>query len=72
MTQRSAELQRSNISASKTEPLLVMPPIGMTFVPMRMYVYGERAAETIAREERAWKAWMNQLFPAPSGEPAAS
>jgi len=38
-------------------------PVMATF---SFYLYGDRAAETVARETPRWKAWIQERFPAPA------
>ena len=40
--------------------------IGQTMVGMNFYLYGDQAAETIARETARWEAWFKELFPMPA------
>ena len=46
-------------------------PDGQGVVAMNLYMYGEQAAATVARETPRWQAWFEQHFPAPA-ELAAS
>jgi uncharacterized protein YndB with AHSA1/START domain len=39
---------------------------GQTMIALTVYQYGERAAETVAREAPAWQGWIQERFPAPS------
>lgn len=39
---------------------------GPSMVALNVYHYGDRAAETAARETPLWQAWMRDHFPAPS------
>ena len=41
-------------------------PDGPTVVAMNLYMYGDQAAETIARETPVWQAWLQQRFPMPT------
>ena len=41
---------------------------GQTMVAMSFYIYGDQAAETVARETPLWQAWLQERFPA--AEPA--
>jgi hypothetical protein len=41
-------------------------PGGPTVVAMNLYLYGDRAAETVARETPLWQAWLEERFPIPS------
>jgi uncharacterized protein YndB with AHSA1/START domain len=47
--------------------LFAMPMGGQIYLPMRVYLYGDQAAATAAREEPSWQAWIQKLFP-PAGE----
>jgi hypothetical protein len=40
---------------------------GQCKVGMNVYLYGDSAAETAARETPWWQAWFEERFPAPSG-----
>lgn len=39
---------------------------GSTMVALSFYLYGDQAAETVARETQLWDAWVQQRFPAPA------
>ncbi|MGE5802720.1 MAG: SRPBCC family protein [Gemmatimonadota bacterium] len=39
---------------------------GQSMVAMSIYSYGDKAAETSARETPRWQAWMQQRFPMPT------
>jgi len=41
-------------------------PGGPTVVAMNMYLYGDRAAEIVARETPVWQAWLQDRFPMPA------
>jgi uncharacterized protein YndB with AHSA1/START domain len=41
-------------------------PGGPTMVAMNFYLYGDQAAETVARETPLWQAWLQERFPMPS------
>jgi uncharacterized protein YndB with AHSA1/START domain len=43
--------------------LFAMPMGGQVCVSFRAYLYGDRAATVAARDEPAWQAWMQGLFP---------
>jgi uncharacterized protein YndB with AHSA1/START domain len=45
-------------------------PGGPTVAAMNLYMYGDHAADTVARETPVWKAWLEGLFPMPA-EPVA-
>jgi hypothetical protein len=34
-------------------------------VAMNFYLYGDRAADTVARETPRWEAWLQERFPTP-------
>ncbi len=38
-------------------------PMGQIYLPIRVYLYGERAPAAVARDEAVWQAWMNEHFP---------
>ncbi len=39
---------------------------GQSMVTLNFYLYGDHAAETVARETPLWEAWIQERFPAPS------
>ena len=41
-------------------------PGGQSVVAMNLYMYGDRAAETVARETPLWEAWFHEHFPMPA------
>jgi len=41
-------------------------PNGPTVVAMNLYLYGDQAAETVARETPVWQAWLQERFPTPA------
>ena len=41
-----------------------MPMGGQVCVPIRIYLYGDKAPAVVANEESSWQAWMQKLFPA--------
>ncbi len=47
--------------------LFVMPAEGIQIISVRFYLYGENAAEVVARELPEWQAWMQAQFPAEAG-----
>lgn len=49
--------------------LFAMPMAGQIFLLMRIFLYGDGAAATAAREEPVWQAFMAERFPPPSEEP---
>jgi uncharacterized protein YndB with AHSA1/START domain len=38
---------------------------GQSMVTFNFYLYGDQAAETVARETPLWRAWIEKRFPAP-------
>ena len=42
------------------------PGGGPTMVAMNFYLYGDQAAETVARETPRWQAWLREHFPMPA------
>ena len=43
--------------------LFVLPMGDQTFVPIRVYLYGEQAAAIAAATEPVWRAWLEGVFP---------
>ncbi len=43
--------------------LFAMDMGGQVFLSIRFYLYGDRAAATIARDESVWRDWMTEHFP---------
>jgi uncharacterized protein YndB with AHSA1/START domain len=43
---------------------------GQSMVTLSFYLYGDRAADTVARETPLWDAWIQERFPMTSDEPA--
>ena len=41
-------------------------PSGDSVVAMNLYLYGDRAAATVARETPVWQAWIQERFPMPA------
>ena len=39
---------------------------GQSMVAMNFYHYGDRAAETVAREAAGWQTWIDERFPMPA------
>ena len=39
---------------------------GQTMVALNLYLYGDRAAGTVAHETPLWQAWFQERFPTPS------
>ncbi len=37
---------------------------GQVYLPVRVFLYGNRGAEVAAREEPSWQSWINDRFPA--------
>lgn len=50
---------------------LVPHPMGQIYLTMRLYLFGDRAAEAAAEAESTWQAWFAEHF-APVAEPAAA
>lgn len=46
--------------------LFALPMGGQVFLPIRLYLYGDQAATTVAREEPVWQDWLQSQFPAPT------
>ena len=46
-------------------------PGGQGMVGMNLYLYGDRADETVARETPLWQSWLQERFPMPT-EPSKS
>ena len=44
--------------------LFAMSMGGRVCLSMRCFLYGERAAAVVAREEPSWQEWMNEHFSA--------
>ena len=41
-------------------------PGGQSVVGMNLYMYGDKAAEIVARETPRWEAWFHERFPTPT------
>ena len=41
-------------------------PGGQSVVAMNLYMYGDQAAETVARATPVWQAWLEEHFPMPA------
>jgi uncharacterized protein YndB with AHSA1/START domain len=41
-------------------------PSGQSVVAMNLYMYGDQAAATVARETPLWQAWIQERFPMPA------
>jgi len=46
--------------------LFALPMSGQVYLPLRFYLYGDRAAAVVARDEPLWQTWMKERFPVPS------
>jgi hypothetical protein len=44
---------------------------GAIMVTISFYLYGDQAADTVARETPRWEAWIQAHFPMPSGTPTS-
>jgi uncharacterized protein YndB with AHSA1/START domain len=42
---------------------------GKVFVVIDLYLYGDQAADAVAKQEPLWQAWMSERFPAPAEKP---
>ncbi|HEX4966136.1 MAG TPA: SRPBCC domain-containing protein [Thermoanaerobaculia bacterium] len=42
---------------------------GKVFVVIDLYLYGDQAADAVARNEPLWNAWMSERFPPPAEKP---
>jgi uncharacterized protein YndB with AHSA1/START domain len=43
--------------------LFALPMGGQVYLAVRLYLYGDRSAAAVARDEPVWRAWMNERFP---------
>jgi uncharacterized protein YndB with AHSA1/START domain len=43
--------------------LFALPMGGMTYLPIRLYLFGDQAAQAAASGEPAWESWMSDRFP---------
>ena len=41
-------------------------PSGQSVVAMNLYLYGDKAADTVARAKPVWQAWFQERFPMPT------
>jgi hypothetical protein len=41
-------------------------PGGQSVVAMNLYMYGDKADETVARDTPVWQAWLQERFPTPA------
>jgi uncharacterized protein YndB with AHSA1/START domain len=57
-------LLRLDEPAPGTAHLFAMPMGGHVCLPVRLFLYGERAADVASREEGVWESWINERFPA--------
>jgi hypothetical protein len=46
--------------------VFTFPGGDQTMVVMGFYMYGDEAAETVARVTPVWQAWLQERFPAPT------
>jgi len=42
--------------------LFALPMGGPVYLPIRFYLYGDRAADAVAKQEPQWLAWINERF----------
>jgi uncharacterized protein YndB with AHSA1/START domain len=47
--------------------LFALPMGRMTFLSVRLYLFGNDAANTSKREEPRWRSWLEKHFPVPNG-----
>ena len=47
--------------------LFAMPMGGTVLLSIRFYLYGDRAAAAVARDEPLWRAWIDARFPPQGG-----
>lgn len=45
--------------------LFAMPMGGQVLVPIRFYLFGDRASSAVATQEPVWQAWLGQVFSPP-------
>jgi uncharacterized protein YndB with AHSA1/START domain len=57
-------LLRLSEPADGAAHLFAMPMGGSIFIPVRIYLYGDRAPAAAAKAEPEWAAWLNGRFPA--------
>jgi uncharacterized protein YndB with AHSA1/START domain len=62
-------LLRLDEPAPGTAHLFAMDMGGQVILSVRIYLYGEAAAATVARDEPRWQAWMGEHFPAGGAAP---
>ena len=46
-------------------------PGGQSVVAMNLYLYGDQAADTVARQTPVWQAWFQERFPMPTESKSA-
>ena len=46
--------------------VFTFPGGSQSMVAMNFYLYGDQAADTVARETPVWQAWLQERFPMPS------
>lgn len=59
-------LLRLDAPAPGIAHLFALPMGGQVYLPIRLYLFGDRPAAVAAREEPAWQAWMARHFPMPA------
>jgi hypothetical protein len=47
--------------------LFAMAMGGQVYLPVRLFLYGEHAADVGAREEPSWQSWIAEHFPVGAG-----
>ena len=63
----SEVVMRLDEPTSGVAHLFAMPLEGQFILSVRLYLYGEEAAEIAAREKPRWRAWFQERFPAAAG-----
>ncbi len=43
--------------------VFALPMGGQVYLPIRLYLYGDRAESVVGHDESRWQAWMNERFP---------
>src|SRR6266571_4938400 len=69
--ERRAALDDARLRLDKPGPGIaalgaVTYPSGDSVVAMNLYLYGDQAAATVARETPLWQAWIQKRFPTPA------
>lgn len=64
-------LLRLDAPAPGIAHLFALPMGGQVYLPIRLYLYGDRAVSVAARDEPRWQAWMNEHFAPADGDGTA-